>query len=474
MVGATGTDRYTPRSVKSTVEPLEGNKVKVYVEVDADEFETAVDSAFRTIAREVNIPGFRPGKAPRRVLEARLGKGVARGQALQEAIPDYYARAVAEHEVDVIAQPDIDVTDGEEDGLVAFEATVEVRPSIEIQGYGGLQVTIPKLVPDDDEIQAQLDRLREAHATWATVERPIVDGDRAVIDIDRTVDGEPAEGLTADDYSYPVGSGGIVAEVDEHLVGASVGDVLEFDAEHPSEPDADLTFRIEVKEVQEKVLPELDDAFAEEASEFATVAELRDDVVRRASDVRRSRAQAELRENAGAALAELVTDDIPEALVSGELQQRLQDLSMRLQAQGLDLDTWMAMQGQQPDQLVESLRETATVAAKVDLALRALVAQEGIEVSDDDLDAELASVAERVGVDVDEVRAQFERAGQTQAIRSDVSKRKAFEWLLERVEIVDEAGAPVDRSALDDPEDEPDEADADGADEVDEPTPADG
>jgi trigger factor len=450
--------------VKSTVEPVEGNKVKVYVEVDEDEFEVAVDDAFRKIAREVRIPGFRPGKAPRKVLEARLGKGVARGQALQDAIPEYYARAVREHDVDVIDRPDIDITDGEEEGVVAFEATVLIRPQIEVQGYGGLTVTVPKPVPDDDEIQTQLDRLRESHADWALVERSADDGDVVVIDIEGTLDGEPAPGLTAEDYSYPVGSGGIVAEVDEHLRGASAGDELEFEAAHPTDEDAELAFRVVVKEVKEKVLPELDDAFAEEASEFATMAELRDDVVRRATAVRRGRAQMAMREKAGEALAELVTDEIPEPLVASEMQERIQDLSMRLQAQGLNLDTWLAMQGRGPEDFVAELRETALTAAKVDLALRALAEQEAIEVTDEDLEGEWADVAARVGLDVDEVREQFERAEQVQAVRSDVRKRKAFEWLLEQVVVVDEDGNPVDRAALViEPEDDSDDTeDTDG------------
>ena len=452
--------------MNSSVEALEGNKVKVHVEVDEDELEAAVDAAFRKIAREVRIPGFRPGKAPRRVLEARLGKGIARGQAIEDGVPEWYSAAVLEHEVDVIANPDIELTDGQEEGPVAFDATVEVRPVVTVSGYDALEVTIDSPVPTDDEIDGQLERLRAAYAELATADRPAADDDVAVIDIAGTLDGEPAPGLTAEDYSYTVGSGGIVEEVDEQLRGASAGDVLDFSAAHPVQEDAELEFHIEVKEVKEKVLPELDDAFAEEASEFSTLVELRDDLVRRASATRRAQAQMALRERTGEALAELVLDDVPEALVSSEMQERLQDLAMRLQAQGMELEQWLAMQGRQPDEFIEELRGTALTAAKVDLALRAVAEAEGLEVTDEDLEEEYAGLAERVGSDAATVAEQLERAQQVPAIRSDLRKRKAFEWLLDQVRVVDDAGTEIDRATLEiEDEDEGDDG-APGADDA--------
>ncbi|MCC5954132.1 MAG: trigger factor [Acidimicrobiia bacterium] len=455
--------------MKSTVEPVEGNKVKLSVEVDEAEVEKAVEAAFRQIAREVRIPGFRPGKAPRRVLEARLGPGVARGQALNDAIPDYYSQAVREHEVDVIAQPEIDITEGEETGPVVFEATVEVRPEITLGGYEALRVVLDSPTVSDDEIDEQIDRLRRVHSTLETVDRPATDEDVVVIDIDGLLDGEPAPGLTAEDYSYEVGSGGIVEEVDEQLRGAKVGDILEFTADHPVQEDAELQFRILVKEVQTKILPDADDEFAAEASEFETMAELRADLVERATSTRKAQAQAQLREKTGQALAALVDQDIPDAMVSNELQERISDMALRLQAQGLDIERWLAMQGRTAEQFVEELRGMAEVACRVDLALRAVATQEDLEVSDDDLEAEWQRVAERVEASVDEVREQFEHGGQVKAIRSDLAKRKAFDWLLERVEIVDEDGTPIDRALFDDEAadaDTTDDTDAGGPDEA--------
>lgn len=442
--------------MKSTVEPLEGNKVKLSVEVDEQEFEKAIDDAFRKIAREVRIPGFRPGKAPRKVLEARIGKQTARVQALNDAIPDYFAQAVVEHDVDVIAAPEIDIVDGQDHGAVAFDAVVEVRPQVTVPGYAGLRVTIPSPTVTSDEIDAQLERLRAQFGELAAVDRPAAAGDYVTIDIAGSQDGELLEGLTADDYLYQVGSGLIVPELDEQLRGAKVGEIFEFDAPHPrGEGEGDLHFRVLVKEIKERQLPELDDAFASEASEFDTLDELRADYATRIGTVKKARASMALREKVGEALAELVEDEIPEALVTAEMRERLNDLLMRLQAQGMGLERWLELSGRTQEQLLEELRQMATVSAKVDLALRAVADAEGLEATEEDLDAEYEAAASRLGMDPAKMREEFARGGQEQAVRSDIKKRKALDWLVERVEIVDEEGHPIDRADLEYPADEP-------------------
>ena len=446
--------------MRSTVEPLEGNKVKLSIEVEAGEFDKAVDAAFKKIAKEVRLPGFRPGKAPRKVLEARFGSQAGREQALQDALPEYYSAAVIEHDVDVIAPPEIDITGGQDSGDVAFDAVVEVRPSIEVPGYGALQVTIDRPAVDDELLDKQIERMRELDSTFAEVDRPVQEGDTVTIDIAGTLDGEEQSGLTADDYSYTVGSGAITPEVDEHLVGASAGDVLVFDATHP-DPDEErqLRFELTVKDVKEKVLPELTDEWAAGASEFETVDALRADYADRMLRVRRAQAQMSLREKVGEALAALVTDDIPEPMVNQEMQDRLQDLAMRLQAQGMQLDQYLAMTGGDPESFSQELRETALNGVKVDLALRAVADAEGIECTDEDLQEEIDGVAERVGQSPEVVRDQFERVGQISAVRSDIRKRKALDWLMERVEVVDPEGTPIDRSELEVPVEDDDEDD---------------
>ena len=454
--------------MKSTLEPLEGNKVKLSIEVPGAEFEEAVDAAFRRIAHEVRLPGFRPGKAPRRLLEARIGLEAARADALEHAIPTYYSDAIDEHEIDVIAQPEIDITAGREDGDVAFDAVVEVRPELNLGGYDSLRVTIDSPDVSDDEVEERIERLRQNFAKLEPVQRPALSGDHLTVDIAGSQDGEPVDGLTAGDYLYEVGSATIVPEFDEQLIGAKVADIVEFTADHPEPDEAPVTFKILVKEVKQKVLPEVDDAFAAEASEFDTIDELRADLAKRLGMVKRIQAQMQIQQKTAEALADLVEDDAaPEALVNTEMQSRLEDLAMRLQAQGIGIDEYLAGSGQPQEAFVEDLRAAAAQGVKVDLALRAVAAAEAIEVSDEEMEAEFASVAERVGEKPARVRQQLERNGQMSAVRSDLRTRKALAWLVEHVELVDEGGSVIDRASLEvepEPESEPEPTDQEGSD----------
>jgi trigger factor len=459
--------------VRATVEPLEGNKVKVSVEVDEAEFEPKVEAAFRKLASEVRIPGFRPGRAPRRVLETRFGSAVGREQALQDSLPEFYAQAVRDNEVDVIAPPDIDITGGQDGGGIRFDAVVEIRPIVTVGGYESLKVTLARPAVTADEIDGQIDRLRQIDGRLEVVNRPAAEGDQVLIDIKGTLDGEEQSGLTADDYLYSVGSGAIVPELDEQLRGAKVGDVLEFVSTHPDPDESrELVFRVLVKEVKETVLPEVTDEWAAEASDFDTVAELRADLEQRMLVVRRAQARAALREKTAEALADLVSIDAPDPLVGAEVQQRLQDLALRLGAQGISLDDWLAASGRPADEIIAEMRETAAQAVKVDLALRAVAEAEAIEVTDDDVDEEIEQVAARVQQKPARVRADLERGGQVQAVRSDIRKQKALDWLLERVEVVDDEGAAIDRSDLEPPASDADsdteQSDTDESDESDE------
>lgn len=430
--------------MKSTVEALEGNKVKLSVEIDEQEFEPAVDAAFKKIAREVRIPGFRPGKAPRRVLESHIGAGAGRAQALNDALPEYYSDAVLANEVDVIAPPEIEITDGQESGIIKFDAIVEVRPVITVTGYADMAVEIPAPTPSDDEIDAQLDRFRNQYGDLEVVERAADSGDFVTVDIEGSQNDEVLEGLVASAYLYEVGSAGIVPELDEQLVGAAAGDTRSFDAPHPNGEDEDpLHFEVTVTEVKAKVLPELNDEFAAQASEFETMAAWREDLVTRMTEVRKAQSQMMVREKIGEALAELVTDELPEPLLAAEMNERLQDMAMRLQAQGLSLEQWLQFSGTDTEQFLDDLKTTADRSARVDLALRAIALAESIEVLEEDLDIEFEAVAERVQQDSDVVRTQLTEAGHLPALKTDISKRKALDWLTESVRISDEAGNSI-------------------------------
>ena len=421
------------------------------VDIDPEEFEEKLDEAFRKLAHQVRLPGFRPGKAPRRVLEARLGPYAARGEALSDAVPEYYAQAVVDHDVDVIAPPEIDITRGAEEGPVSFDAVVEVRPLISITGYDQLKAEVPSPLPTDEEVGQQVDQLRKQFGELAPVTRPAIDGDNVTMDIYGTYNGEEVEGLTVDDYAYEVGQGAVVPEIDEELRGSKAGDILEFNAQHP-DPDEDglLRFRILVKEVQETVLPAFDDEFAQEASEFDTAEELRADVSENIARAKRANAQASLAAQVGEQLAELVTDDIPEALVDAEVQHRLRTLQMRLGSQGVEMDAYLEAIGQTVEEMAEALREPALQEAKTDLALRAVAVAESIEAADEDVDLELAMLAAQVGQTVDELKSSVfaDDESRLKGVRLDAKMRMTREWVLERVEIKDPDGNPIERSSL--------------------------
>ena len=453
--------------MKTNLQPLEGNKVKLSVEVEEQDLEKAVDAAFRKLRSELRLPGFRPGKAPRRLIEARIGKEGLRQEAIRESLPEFYAQALRETEVDAIAAPEIDITAGEVEGDLQFDAVVEVRPQITVPGYTGLRVEIPNPIVTDEEVDTQVDRLRRSFGELKTVERAARDGDHVTIDIRGTRGSEEVEGLTAEDYIYEVGSGGLVQqihELDSELNGAKVGEIREFTANVDDEGDP-VTFRVLVKEVKELVLPDANDDWAQEASEFETVDELRADIRTRITGLKKMQANLAVRDKALEALNELVVDEPPAALVDAEVERRLQDLAHRLAHQGANLGQYLEATGQTDGQLVESLRGASLAAVKSDLALRAVAEAEELDVTESDIDDEIARAAQQTERDPFEIRTQLERADQMPAVRSDLKKAKALKWLVEHVEVVDEHGNPIDRADL-----EPDLADETTSEDTDEDT----
>ena len=446
--------RYTRRPVKSTVETLEGNKVKLSVEVDEAEFDRDIDVAFRKIAHEVRLPGFRPGKAPRRILEARIGLAPARQQALQDAIPRYLADAVKVHDVDIIAPPEVDITSGEEDGPVAFDATVEVRPHVVVPGYAGLRVELPSVTVSDEDVEGAVDAELRRHGELEDVDRAAIAGDFVTLDIDAERDGDPVPGLTAEDWLYEVGRGWVAADFDDHLTGTSAGAGLTFTAV-PSGTEEPADFAVAVKKVQTLVPPELTDEWVgDNLGEFETADEWRAAIRERMEGGRLNNARQLLLDQATSALAQLVEEDPPEALVNSELRNRAESLVNNLQAQGVTMEQYMAMTGQEPATLTEGLTSAATTAVKVDLALRSVADAEGIEVSDDDLEAEYQRIAVRVNQKVNQVRKAYERNDAVSGLRGEIRKAKALEWLLRHVEIVDTEGQPIDRELLLPPDEE--------------------
>jgi trigger factor len=285
------------------------------VEVEDVEFAKDIDAAFRKLALEVRLPGFRPGKAPRKILEARIGLGPAREQALRDAIPQYLAKAVREHEVDLIAAPDLEITGGADEGVVTFDATCEVRPVVSVPGYAGLRIELPNPAATDAEVQDALDSERRRHGTLTVVERPAAKGDFVTMDLEAHRDGEPVPGLNTEDWLYEVGRGWVAEGFDDHLIGATANDTLTFSAT-PSGTAEAADFSVKIGNVQELVLPEATDEWvADNLPEHDSVEAWTQSVRDRIAAVRLNQGRQALIERATTALAALVDEEPPQAMV---------------------------------------------------------------------------------------------------------------------------------------------------------------
>jgi trigger factor len=434
--------------MRATAEPVEGNRVRLSVEVDESEVDEALAATVRRLAKQVRVPGFRPGKVPRQVLEARLGGATAlRQQALSDALPDLYARAVVDTEVDPIATPEIDIRSGEDEGPVTFDAVVEIRPTVSIAGYGGLQVTLPGVDVSDDEVSAQVDRLRDQSGELSSVGRPARDGDYVSIDLHGTR--RRGEDLHVEDYLYEIGSGTEIVGLDDQLRGAKPGDILQFSAPvQTDDTQEEAEIRVLVKDVKEKVLPAPSDEWASEASEFDTLEALQDDLRSRLRQLKVVQAQLAQRERTLDALVGLVAEDPPGALVDAEVRERLHDLGHRLEARRLTVEQFLQASGRSESDLLTEIRADADRAVRLDLALRALADAEDIQVTDEELDQAVEEMAQQAGTSAADLRRRLDRAGRLPAVRSDRRKAKALTWLFDHVDLVDEDGKPVSRDVL--------------------------
>ncbi len=434
----------------TSVVALEDNRVKLHIAVSEAEFEPAIDAAFRKLAHEVRIPGFRPGKAPRRLLEARFGAEVGREQALKDGLPGFYADAVVAEDIDVIAPPQIEITAGEESGPVEFEAVVETRPVVQLSGYEGLRVELDFTPVDDEAVDRQIDQLRDRFADLEDSDDPLVDGNYASMDLSGTIDGEPVDALTASDLLYEVGSGGLVPALDEALHGAGPGAVLEFTDVLPErfgeQAGTEVTFRALVKDAKRKVLPELTDEWVAENTDSETVDALREESRRRIDLFGKLQAQMAMRDRVLDELSKLVDIEPPEALVGQELETRLHDLVHRIEGQGMSIPQWLAATGQDQSEFINQMRAGAARAVLADLALRAVVVQESIAASDEELETEIERLAERSGAKPQKVRKDLDRRGLLEAVRSDIARGKALQLVVDSAVALDSTGAEIDVS----------------------------
>lgn len=433
--------------MKSSLETLEGNKVKLSIEVDEAEFDRDVDRAFKEIGREVKLPGFRAGKVPRRVLEARIGLAPAREQAMRDGIPNYVAQAVREQQLDVIAPPEVEVTAGADSGLVTFDATCELRPEIELSGYEGLQVTLANPDVTDTEVDEEIDAERKRHGELTDVDRPARTGDMLTLDLVGSRDGEDLAGLRADDWAYELGQGWVADDFDERLEGASVGDELEFSST-PKGAETEADFRVSVRRVQEIVAPGLTDEWVTDTLGEDSVEAYRQSVRNRLAATKLGQTRSQVMPAVSEALVALVGDDIPDAMVQTDLRSRVDNAVRQLQSRGLDVEQFFSATGQDADSFVESLRGQSEQAVRLDLALRSIATAESVEASDVEVDAEIEAMAIRFGQSADDIRAMYDRNGAIENLRSELRKGKALRWLLDRVDFVDADGNPIDRDVV--------------------------
>ena len=436
------------RSVKSIIETLEGNKVKLSVEIDEVEFDRNIDKAFRKIANEIRIPGFRQGKAPRQLLQAQIGLGAARSQAIQDSIPEYLAQAVREHDVDLIATPKIEVTKGEEEGILGFDATCEVRPIVTVPGYNGLRIELPALLVKEEDVDDAMKSERSRHGVLKDVDRAIAKGDHVSLDLSGTREGTPVPGLNVEDWAYEVGKGWVSASFDEKLTGEKLGSTITY-SEAPNGTTDIAEMTVVVKKVQEMVLDDLTDEWvAEHVSELETVDAWKASLRKRLEEIKLNQTRSVFVERTTAALAELVTIEIPEAMIASDLQARVRNTVEQFQSQGVSIDQWLSATGQTTESFIENLRTESQKAVKVDLALRAVAVAQAISASDDDIEQELVRIAMQVGRKVNQVRKAYQENDALTELAAQIHKSQAVDWLLRNSTLVDPEGNAINADDL--------------------------
>ena len=441
----------------SSVETLDGGKVELTVEVDESDLEEEISRAFKRIGRDIRIPGFRPGKAPRRVLEARLGSEAARAEALRTCIPEYYILATERGEVDAIGSPEIQITAGRRSGPLHFVAVVEVRPEVTVSGYDSLRIEIPNPEADDDEVADEVDAMRHHFADFSVMDQPAADGDHLRIDISCTCEGEPVDGLTASDYDYELGVGSVVAEIDENLRGSEAGDVVEFEAEHPDgQSEGTLHFEVSVKEVRKIVLPDFDDEFVRANSECWNTEELLDSIRKRRSDMKKIVAILAHHSAMSEAIADLVEDEVPAVMIESAVERRAEAIRDKLNEEGLTFDDYVEQSGQSRQELIAGLHADAQQEVKLDLALRAVAAAEGLEPGDDEIDEAIRERRLDLSGGLEGIANESGHGGATARrgkrlwkvsvapeVRAILSKEAAMRWISERAVVVDPDGETI-------------------------------
>ncbi|WP_210128102.1 trigger factor [Staphylococcus sp. GDX8P114P-2] len=426
----------------ATWEKKEGNEGVLSVTVPAEKLDKALDQAFKKIVKQINVPGFRKGKVPRQIFEQRFGVEALYQDAADILLPEAYGEAIDETGIKPVDQPEIDVTQIEKGSDFKFDATVVVEPEVQLGDYKGLEIEKQSTELTEEEIQESIDH-QLGHLSEMVVKEDaaIENGDTVNIDFDGYVDGEQFEGGQADGYDLEIGSGMFIPGFEEQLVGVKAGEEKDVTVTFPEEYHAEelagkeATFKTKVNEVKYKEVPELTDEIANELdSEANTVAEYKENTRKRLAEQKETDAKNAQKEEAINKAANNTTVDIPEAMVNTELDRMVQEFGQRMQQQGLNLETYFQISGQDESQLREQMKDDAEERVKTNLTLTAIAEAENVEVSDEDIDKELEKMSEQFNISVEDIK---QTLGNTDIVKNDVRIQKVIDLLVDEAKLVE-------------------------------------
>lgn len=418
------------------VEKMEKNMAKLTIEVSAEELDKAMQNAYLKARGKISIPGFRKGKAPRKMIEQMYGKGIFLEDAANALIPEHYSKALEECDLEIVSQPEIDVTQAEPGKAFIFTAEVAVKPEVTLGEYKGVEVPKSETEVTDEDIDAEIKKEQEKNSRTVTVEdRGAENGDITTIDFEGFVDGVAFEGGKGTDYPLTLGSGSFIPGFEDQLVGAKAGDHVEVNVTFPEEYQAAelagkaAVFQCDVKKVETKELPELDDDFAQDVSEFDTLAEYREDVKKNLTEKKEKEARA-AKENAAVDKAiENAEMEIPDAMINTQVRQMMNDFASRMQSQGLTMEQYFQFTGMTAEKMMEEMRPQAEKSIKTRLVLEAIVKAENIEVSDERVEEELTKMAEAYQMEVEKLK-EFMGENEKKQIKEDLAVQEAITLLV--------------------------------------------
>ncbi|HZN76279.1 MAG TPA: trigger factor [Micromonosporaceae bacterium] len=440
--------------MKSTVETLSPTRVRLAIEVPFDELEPSLKKAYREIAQQVTVPGFRKGKVPSAVIDQRVGRVAVLNEAVQEAIPQQIVAAIREHSVKSLGRPNVEITEFADGQPLRFTAELDVRPEITLPELSAIEVSVDDVEIGEDEIDTQVEGLRERFATLKTVERTAQVGDYVQMDLAATVDGEEVPGGTATNISHEVGSKSLLPGLDEVLAGMGAGEQSTFTTQLVGGDFAgrEADVKVTVRTVKEKQLPPMDDDFAQLASEFDTLDELRGDLQERLTRVKRVEQLYAARDKALAELVRRADVPAPEGVVREEVEHRKQAMTDELERIGASFEDYLSAEQKTEEQLDEELTEAATEGVRIQLVLDTIADTNEVQVSDDEFGHEIVHRAQRVGMPPQQYYDQLMRSGTAAAVFGDVRRGKALTMVMEQVKITDASGNQLSLADLRGPE----------------------